>query len=167
MIEGLADSRGVPVTFLDLKIDPQALKGKDRLTTHTTICFESGMEDPASVELVDVVVLQTSGEEPLLKKRLKVTEEWKFLPNGDIQSNDIGDIIIQNNCGKNLAVMPTDEEKEDFKKQIFIVRESGIEDGMQIIIEPGRFQKFNVSKKMLQIRCLCGEGRGYIWVFPR
>lgn len=167
MEEPIFDERGQEVKIKPILANRDPLKNKDRSTCRLSYYHEHKGEDAVVAEVVYSAMLETLDVEPQAKRRLKAKPEWTRLPIGDMEAASVGMIIIQNVCGQNLQVLPTPEEKEEFEKQVFRIRQAGVEGGLEIIIKPGRFQAFEVNISCLEIKCDHNDGRGYIWVFPR
>jgi hypothetical protein len=167
---GIQNDAGQTVNVI--AFDPALLKDplleNDRITCRLVYYHEHRGYEPIVVEKSYSGFLETYELEPQCKRLNKVLPEWKPLPIGDLEVDQVGDVILQNLAGINLSIKPTPEQQAEYEKQTIRIRKAGCEDGIEIVVLPGRLEKVHADKGVaFEIKCDHGEGRGYLWVFPR
>jgi hypothetical protein len=167
MAEEVRDERGVVIPVVPVQTHPNPLKDKDRITARLVYYHEHHGYAPATAELHYSDFLETFEIEPQTKRMNKVLPVWHPLPIGDLQVEHVGMVVIENLAGRKLSTVPTDEDKARFAKQIIRVRKAGVENGLEIVVKPGRFETIHAPGTPLEIKCDFEEGRGYAWIFPR
>lgn len=141
------------------------LKTKDRMTCNLILHHQHLGSNTVSAEPRYSSLLETFDVEPLCR-RLNISEEWQKINLGHILKDQVGVIVFESWVGKHNHVMPTDEEKELFAKQVIRIKLPG---GSVLRVVPGGFQKFEVegNAALIRFKCDVGDCRGYIWIFPR
>lgn len=97
-------------------------------------------------------------------RRVTAKPEWKPLDLGWVEPEDVGLILIENLAGKGTHVNPTEEEKEETKKQLL---EIGSE-SCSLVVSPGWPQFFNPRDVSgWKVRSLHTEFKYRITIFPK
>lgn len=135
---------------------------EDRLTMTFQAHHESFGEEPSSIHWAFADLLE-SKEQPY-RRRLDVGEEGVDVELGWLKDNH-GLMIIINKAGSTQQVNPTEEERQQYKKQELLVMQDN--DGKPWIVRPGRLHVGEPSSSQLRLQSLHGTIPVTLIVFPR
>lgn len=109
---------------------------QDRQTTVIRIHHEHVGDTPASVEIIEERRLSLT--EQSYQRRIKVSGGGIPLDCGWIQFEDVGTFILENQEGKDLQHIPSEEERKEIESRLVYVSFSGKKDE-SFIVRPGGF----------------------------
>lgn len=137
-------------------------KPKDRLTVVETVYHRPFGQDPTAVETGFTRELKTA--EQVYTRRLTATEDWQSLDCGWLES--CSSLSIENLAGKNLQVVPSEEERAEIAKQVIEICPLGW-DGFPWLVYPGESMRACPSMvTALRIRCLSGKAKFIVSLVP-
>lgn len=137
---------------------------KDRLTLTLNLVHQPRGEQPSGLNIVTSKLLETSEE--LYTRRITVGPEWQPIRLGDFPAEKVGRVAIYNLEGKGLSSQPSPEEKALAASKIVEVAYLGDDKGW--LVEPGwPFTGCPSDVLSIRLRCLQGEARCRLYLFPK
>lgn len=146
---------------------------KTFLTVVETIVHQRLDEQPIPIESHYQVSL-TSNDDPCIRRRMMVSEEWMPLKGNWV--DQCSEMLIKNETGKGAQTVPTEQESADLAAKVVEVAYVETIDNPQIEdpsryawqILPGRSMRASPrSLADIRIRCVNGEAECTLAVFPR
>lgn len=143
----------------DLKVTEQ----DDRFTFKIDVYYEHFGEEPIGEQILGSTILENTGVEPFIRK-VKIGEQPKELFLGDLERSQVGYVLITNLEGTNYQRNPSYSERDEVKKRIVLVNEEFVlyPFGMPFLAQPRPD-----GDKPIILRCLHGEARLQVRIFPR
>lgn len=139
-------------------------KSTARILLLQTLYYQSANSEPISAEGRYTKLLQTD-EQPY-QRRMKVTDEWKPLDAGWVESASY--YCVENLEGKYIQTIPTLEQRSEDAKRII---ELGIASPIGVLrfasLSPGEFMAVPYKDvRNVRIRCLHESAKVNITVYP-
>lgn len=159
---------GVEVVPIKTLIDFD-LANVDRITQITQIYFQHIGEDTVVADGRHSWTTETFDLEPVVRKRLRPKTSWQPLKFGDLESEDVGVVIIQNRAGVEEGLVQRDEEEKKILLQQKILVRKKNNDSMVLVFRSGVCLPLMLSD-FSDLEYCCTEDvdcPASIWAFPR
>lgn len=138
---------------------------RDRLTMVLSLHHEQPGNDTHSVESRCWKLLDNPADQERQTKRIKVDENWSALWLGDLEPDQVGYIVVENNEGRFLQVNPTDEERLDISKRVVEIGLAGV---ATLLVLPGFPQQlYPQHVEGIRLRCQHGVAKCRVTIFPK
>jgi hypothetical protein len=89
----------------------------DRVTLVINLHFEQENENPLTTVISTSKFLETKGQQPYVRKFL-IGKDWVDLDDGKLWLEETGLVLIENQTGNRMAVLPDDEELKSIEASI-------------------------------------------------
>lgn len=141
-------------------------KSTARITVLETSYYQSADTEPKSSEKRFTRLLEQDEEQPYGPRKMTITDEWKPLDTGWIETASF--YCIENLEGRFTQTIPTQEEREAaLLKTIELAIQTPSGTVVFCTLPPGEFQRVGYRDiKRVRVRCLNGPAKAVATIYP-